>query len=196
MVFPVISTGHIRSVVAGMELQPFREHLHGQECDEICIPEAKQVRTLPHESVDVITFVQGRHILPVEKIRTAEQDYGSAILLCAAADDGIVAGLFFFIPDLRIAKIHRTAAFRQHVGRDDRVLFIFDIIDAVSKRKALRLQELSAPILIQGIFYSGVDQKMPAIRRCDRAAGPNAVIFVRLSRGHRCGKTLPMKKVL
>ena len=171
MRFPVIDAGQISSVVAGMELIPFRDHLHRQNRNKIRISKPEQVRTLPHIPVLITALVKSRHILPAVQVRTPEQDNCAVVLFSARADYRIIQPLFLLIPDLGIAEIFRAVSFRKHIRRHDRVVLVFDIIHAVAKSQALRLAVIgSFPFRVSLLFHPGIDEQMPAVRRCDRAA--------------------------
>ena len=172
------------------------EHLlRGCDQDRVIVHH-KEIRTLPHPAVFVPAAVQNRKHLPVHGVCAAVEKDGAAPVHGAVGDDRIIAVILLIPPDLGIAEIHCAPAFRQIRRSQDRVVFIFFIVDAVAESHTLHLAALNISVLALALLHTGIHQKLTAVRHLHCASGEASRIVVFLVRGDRSRQPLPAHQIL
>ena len=180
--------------VAGMELQAHRVHLLGTGQQDILAIQLEKVRAFPHLAVLVMAGSQLVDILPVNGVLALEIQDAAAGVRGAVAHHHVVHPVL--PPDFGVTEIMDTAAFRDVLGTDDRICFVFLVVYTVADGDALGLEALHLAVLPAHIANTGIHQQMPSVRHFHGAAGEAAVLVVFHIRGQSSGKTLPLNKVL
>ena len=196
VVFFVVAASDIGGVVPVVELQPLGQHLHRRNNQDVCSFQGKEIGALPHFPILVPAAVQGRDILPLQRIFAAEEDDGAAAVLRAAAHHGVKAVFLSVPPELRVPEVLRTAAIGEHFRRNDRVIFIFLIILPIAKGDALGLAAVDKAVLPLPLLHSGIHQQMPPVRQSQGAARKDAGVVILLVGGHGRREPLPADQIL
>ena len=180
--------------VAGMELQAHRVHLLGIGQQDILAVQPEKVRALPHLAVLVVAGGQLVDIFPVDSVLTLEIQDAAAGVRGAVAHHHVVHPVL--PPDFGVAEIVDTAAFRDVLGTDDRICFVFLVVYTVTDGDALGLERIDFSVLPAHIANTGIHQQMPSVGHLHRAAGEAAVLVIIHVRGYGDGKPLPLDEVL
>ena len=178
-----------------MEFKAFREHIHHAYDQHMLSVKREEIRTFPHHTESVIIADQCLHIFPLKSVITLIKKNLSACLRVSARKIAIVAA-FRTLFEIGIPEIKAAAPLWDHIGINDRILFRFFIIDAVSHCDTLCLY---FPHHLTGLFFfadRGIHEELPAIFQLDRAAGKTAIAVIFPVRRKRCREILPVQQII
>ena len=197
MGFFVVGSRQIDNAVSHMEFEVFRKHCHRTDHKDMFTVNFIEVRTFPHLAKSGIAVIQNRYIFPLESIRTFVKKNSAVSIICHIGDHSIKIAIVF-LPDLRITEIYFTSAFRNIISGNDRIVFIFLIIDTITHSDTLCLMSRKLSVCHRSIAYeanSSVHQKMSSIRKLQSTSGKASKVIIGFFRCHNYRKSFPCKHI-
>ncbi len=192
--FPVIRPNQAQRPVPVMVLEAGGKHVLGAGEQHPLPVQREKVRAFPHLPETVVIRRQHLFIMPRITVRTFKKQNLSAAVRRPVADDAAV-GSVLLPPHLGIAEIKPAAAFRDIFLVQNRILIILYIVHSVPHGKALCLDFIITAVCLALLDHACVHQKLPAVRKRNRAAGKASVPVIDFIRSQRRRKIFPMQEI-